>query len=92
MERVARNRDMPQEQCMVSSPIHPLGTWLWVYGKNTGNLELCFVTDISHPRDRERHIRTRRVIELGYNEALRMCGRKHMKDPPTSCPVMTVKL
>ena len=77
---------------MISSPIYPVGTILWVYGANTDNLERCFVMDTSAPMDKQRHIRMRRVIELGYNEALRMCGRKHMYDPPTRCPVWVISL
>jgi hypothetical protein len=77
---------------MVSSHTYEVGTMLWVYGKNTDVLLHCRVTDISAPKDRQRHIRTGRVIEAGYTEAIRLCGRKHMHDPPAKCPVTVVKL
>ncbi len=90
MERVARNRDMVQEQCMVSSPVYPLGTWLWVYGERTGVLLLCRVTDVSHPRDKARHLRTGRVVEIGYTVTRALCGttRGSVKE----CPVTIVRL
>jgi hypothetical protein len=90
MERVSRNRDMPIADCMVSSPRYPLGTMLWVYGANTDTLLHCRVTDVSHPRDRTRHLRTQREVELGFTEAKRLCGAKAMKDRPERCPVIVV--
>ena len=90
MAQVARNRAMQPAACMVSRPRGPIGGWVWIYGLNTDNLERCLVVDVSAPKDYQRHIRTRRVIELGYNEAVRMCGRNHMKDPPTKCPVLVI--
>jgi hypothetical protein len=92
MERVARNRDMPHADCMVSSPRYPLGTMIWVYGRNTDTLLHCRVTDVSHPRDKARHLRTRRVVELGYTEAERLCGLRAMRDRPEKCPVIVVNL
>ena len=87
MERVARNRHMSIVPCMVSSPVLPLGTWVIVHGKNTDRVLECRVTDVSHPRDKARHLRTKRVIELGYASAEAICGKEHMRDPPTKCPV-----
>lgn len=92
MERVSRNRDMPLVGCMVSSPYYPIGTWVIVYGVNTDRAIRCRVTDVSAPKDRDRHIRTKRIAELGYTEAERLCGPDHMDDPPTSCPVIVVRL
>lgn len=86
MERVADNRGMAHAACMVSSPTYPLGTRLMVYGVATHTLLDCVVTDVSHPRDRARHIRTRRVVELGFIEAVRLCGQT--TEPPGKCPVM----
>jgi hypothetical protein len=90
MERVSANRGMAQTDCMISSPVYPLGTWLWVYGGKTDTLLLCRITDVSHPIDRQRHIRTGRIVELGFTEARRLCGttRGSVKE----CPVLTVKL
>ena len=92
MERVARVRDMPPADCMVSSPVYPIGTWVWVVGLNTGAVERCRVTDVSADKDRARHLRTKRVAELGYQEARRFCGAQHMRDRPEQCPIIVVKL
>lgn len=90
MERVSRKRGLPIVDCMVSSPVYPIGTWVWVYGSNTGALEHCRVTDVSHPRDKARHLRTKRVAELGYNEAIRFCSRKHINHRPEQCPITVI--
>lgn len=75
---------------MVSSPVWPLGTQLWVYGERTGQLLDCTVMDVSHPRDRERHIRTRRVVELSFEVTEALCGST--KERVVDCPVIVVKL
>ena len=87
MERVARNRHMAIVPCMISSPVLPLGTIVTVYGENTHRALECVVFDVSAPKDKARHIRTKRVIELGYASAEAICGKEHMRDPPTKCPV-----
>ena len=90
MARVARNRDMLPVACMVSSPVWPLGTELWVFGHATGVLLRCEVFDVSHPRDRARHVRTRRVIEISHENARQLCGSTRGR--PVDCPVTIVKL
>ena len=92
MERVSRVRDLPAVECMVSSPYYSIGTWVWVWGRNTNALERCRVTDVSAAKDRERHIRTKRVVELGYEEALRFCGEEHMQHRPEQCPVIVLRI
>lgn len=92
MERVSRNRDLPAVECMVSSPYYEIGTWVWVWGRNTNALERCRITDVSAAKDRERHIRTKRVIEVGYEEARRICGEEHMRDRPEQCPVIVLRI
>jgi len=74
MQRVAARRGLSTTACMVSSPIYPIGTWLYVYGKRTGALRYCRVTDVSHPRDRQRHIDTDRWVELDYAVTRDICG------------------
>jgi hypothetical protein len=91
MERVSRNRDLPLAGCMVSSPYYDVGEWVLVYGVNTDRALRCRITDVSHPRDRARHIRTRRVTELSYEAALALCGRKHINHRPEQCPVTVVR-
>lgn len=92
MERVSHNRRLPTVECMVSSPYYRVGTWVWVWGLNTNALERCRVTDVSQARDRERHIRTKRIVELGYTEALRFCGEEHMQHRPEQCPVIVIRI
>jgi hypothetical protein len=76
---------------MVSSPFYDIGTRVIVYGPNTDRALSCVVVDVSHPRDRARHIRTKRVVELGYPAALALCGRKHINHRPEQCPVVVVR-
>lgn len=90
MERVALRRDMQPAACMVSSPVWPLGTDLWVYGEKTQALLHCTVTDVSHPRDRVRHIRTKRVVELSYEVTRDLCGTTRGR--PDECPVVVVRI
>jgi hypothetical protein len=91
MERVARNRGMDVAGCMVSSPFYDIGTRVIVYGRNTDRALSCTVVDVSHPRDRARHIRTKRITELSYPAALALCGRKHINHRPEQCPVVVFR-
>lgn len=90
MAQVARNRGMETSACMVSSPIYPLGTHVWVYGVATGVLLPCTVVDVSHPRDKARHIRTGRVVEISHENAVALCGTT--KGSVKECPVRVYKL
>jgi hypothetical protein len=90
MTRVAQHRAMQPSACMVSSPIWPLGTQLWVYGERTGELLDCTVVDVSAPKDAARHIRTRRVVELSFEVTKALCGST--RERVIDCPVMVVKL
>lgn len=92
MERVAHNRAMGSVPCMVSSAYYPLGTWLYVWGKNTRRLRSCRVTDESGPNDRRRHQRTGRIVELSYEMAIELCGRQHLNHRPEQCPVDVIHL
>jgi hypothetical protein len=92
MERVARVRDLAPVDCMVSSPRYEVGAWIWVYGANTGTLLHCRVTDVSQTRDRARHLRTKREVELGFEEAQRLCGASALDKRPEQCPVIVVKV
>lgn len=90
MAQVADNRGMERVGCMVSSPTAYIGAWVYVYGANTGALRYCRVTDTSQAIDRARHIRTGRVVELSHRDAVSLCGREHINDPPEDCPVWVV--
>ena len=92
MEQVSRNRDLPIVSCMVSSPYYDIGEWVYVYGVNTGALRWCRVTDVSRPEHRQRHRRIGWIAELGFNEALSLCGKAHINDPPKRCPVIVFRL
>lgn len=71
-EQVARNRGMAVERCMVASPVHSLGAWLYVEGRTGARLR-CKVLDTSKPQDRPRHIRMR-TIELDPKSGAILCG------------------
>lgn len=83
-EMVARNRGMAVERCMVASPVHPLGAWLLVEGREGRRLR-CKVVDVSAPRDRARHIK-RRIIEVDPASGAVLCG-KQWKGRAVECPV-----
>lgn len=98
MESAAYNRGMPIVSCMVSSPVYPLGTWVYIQGLNTGKILLCRVTDVSadvdtsnNPKssgltDRQRHIRDLLWAELGYLNTVDICGSTKL--PNRQCPIM----
>jgi hypothetical protein len=90
MTKVARARDMAPVGCMVSSPVHPIGTWVYVYGKRTGVLLYCRVTDVSHTKDQARHLRTHRIVELSYEVAEVLCGST--RERAVDCPVMVIRI
>ena len=90
MAKVAHRRDIVAEGCMISSARHPIRTKLYVYGVRTGELLTCIVVDVSHPRDKARHIRTGREIEVSWEDALRICGSR--RERPTDCPVIVVQI
>lgn len=90
MERVADIRGMERVGCMVSSPIVDIGEWVYVYGVQTQALRYCQVTDTSQARDRARHIRTGRIVELDYESTIALCGTT--RDRPEQCPVVVVHL
>jgi hypothetical protein len=92
MERVSRNRDLPIVSCMVSSPTLAVGSWVYIWGRNTHTLRYCRITDVSGPKDKARHIRTKRVAELSYDAALSLCGKAAMKKRPESCPIIIIQV
>ena len=89
MERVSHNRNMPVVPCMIASPTLPIGAWVWVYGKGTGALQHCRVTDTSAPRDKARHIRLKRV-ELSYSAAQVLCST--MRGKPEECEILVIRV
>jgi hypothetical protein len=90
MERVSRVRDLPIVSCMVASPLEEIGAWVYVYGVRTGALRYCRVTDTSQARDRARHLRTRRYVELDYGNTIAICGTTRGR--ADACPVVVVRI
>jgi hypothetical protein len=85
MLRVSRRRKLEAAACMVSRPRGPIGGWVYVHGERTGATLKCLVTDVSHPRDLKRHLRTRRIVELSWEVTRAICGTT--RGSPTQCPV-----
>jgi hypothetical protein len=88
MAKVAARRDMRPVACMVSSPIHPIGGWQYVYGVRTGALRFCKIVDVSHPRDVERHIRTMRIAEIAFEDTRALCGST--RERVVDCPIIVI--
>lgn len=87
MEQVARRRNMTLVDCMISSPWHPLNTWMRIESNVNGEIAYCRTTDVSAPRDRARHKR-RQLIELDWQTAKRLCAISRVAErPPRACPV-----
>lgn len=87
MERVARRRGMELVDCMMTSPWHPLNTWIRIESKVNGEVAMCRTTDLSAPRDKRRH-QKQRLIEVDWKTARRLCAiRRVNQKPPRSCPV-----
>ncbi len=86
MDRVAVNRGMPSVGCMISSPLYPIGEWVYVYGKVTGERLKCRITDTSAPKDKARHIRNRLFVELNYDSAYTICGS--VTNSNKECPIL----
>ncbi len=84
MDRVAVRRGLPVTDCMLASPLHPIGAWVEVWGLNTNERQMCQVVDTSQPRDRARHIRTR-LVELRWESAALLCGNTTLRND--ECPV-----
>lgn len=87
MERVAQYRDLPQEDCMVSTPYTDnIGSWVIVESPYA-TLQ-CQITDVSHPRDKARHIRTGTAAELSFEAAKRLCHITRVAEKSKyECPV-----
>lgn len=95
MAKVAHRRHIAPatpSECIVSSPRYPLRTQLYVYGVNTGILKKCLVVDVSADRDRPRHLRTGREVELSWELTPVFCGPEGRRSRPEACPVIVIKL
>lgn len=91
MEKVSRNRNMQIVECMVSSPYYEIGDWLLITSSHY--IQICRKTDTSHPNDKARHIKTRRIIELDFNSAKKLCNISRVgQEKPEKCPIKVTKL
>jgi hypothetical protein len=88
MRAVAERRNLRPAACMVASPHYAIGDWVWLYGLQTRRLLRCQVVDVSAPKDRARHHRTRRVVELSYENTRAVCGA--LRERADHCPVVVV--
>ena len=96
MELMATRRGSAVSSCLFAHPVLPIGGWAWIRGMRTGHMERCRQVDTSQDidttghnsgeSDRQRHIRTKRV-ELGHDEALRICGGG-WEGAAMECPVV----
>lgn len=92
MEKVAQRRHMEIVPCMVSSPYYPIGTWVYVWSHNHSILRHCRVTDVSHPKDAPRHKRTKRIVEIAYENVAELCGEQFINSRPEMCPVTVLRV
>jgi hypothetical protein len=90
MARVAERRGMDVGGCMVSSAQYEIGVSVYVIGVNTGTIRLCTVVDVSHPRDKARHLKTRRIAEISHEDARAICGT--VSGSSGECPIVLVRL
>ena len=87
MEKVAARRKMQRVDCMISSPWHPLNTWIRLESQKNGEVAYCRTTDVSAPVDKARHKRLQ-IIELDWVTAQRLCEvRRVAAQSPRNCPV-----
>lgn len=96
MAAMASKRGVVTSECYFAHPTLPIGSQAWIRGVRTGHEELCVQADTSQhtdtsgrhsaESDRARHIRLRR-IELGYDEARRICPQG-WQGKATECAVV----
>lgn len=76
--------------CMVSSPRYDIGAWVYVWGVTTKVLRHCKVVDVSGPKDRERHLRTHREVEIAFENTVDLCGTTRGR--VVDCPVIVIRI
>lgn len=85
MRKVAIRRGLEPRPCMISRIDGPIGGFAWVHGLKTDKWLYCLIVDVSAPKDRKRHIQTKRIIEVSHENALAICGST--RNGPKQCPV-----
>jgi hypothetical protein len=88
MERVAHNRGLKTTDCMIASPFHRIGKWVYIQSQKNDKVRLCRVVDVPHPKDKASIIRRRIIAELDFNSAKELCEIAHVnQEPPKRCPI-----
>lgn len=85
MLRVARNRGIEPQYCMISSTYEPIGTWVTVTSKVTGATLDCLTIDVPQERHRASIISRGIIAEVSYSNALEICGSR--RKAPRDCPI-----
>lgn len=91
MARVARNRGIPWQPCMVAytyAKDADMGrVWLRVEGVKTGIGFRCLVVDIPRPgKDKANLIKRGIIVELDFRSSQAICGL-HWRGAARECPV-----
>jgi hypothetical protein len=86
MIRVAHNRGIPVENCMIAATHERIGTWVTVTGIRTKKSLTCLVVDVPAPKDRRTIERRNIVVEIQHKHAITLCGST--REPPRMCPVL----
>ena len=85
MARVASNRGIAHQRCMIAATHEPLRSWVRVTSLTTGAVLDCLVVDIPHPRDRKEVIRRGIIAEVAFENAIEVCGSTRQR--PQDCQV-----
>lgn len=88
MNKVAHNRNLPIQDCMIATPYYKIGTWLHIHSLKNDKWADCYVMDIPQPRDRAGIITRGIVVEFNWQTATWMCDLEYVdQEPPSACPV-----
>lgn len=85
MERVATNRGIPHEDCMIAATFERLGTWVTVTSLLNNVSRSCLVVDVPRARDRAQIERKGIIAELSYEMAWEIC--QSVRRSPQECPI-----
>lgn len=95
MQKVAKNRGIEPQDCMLSTDLYPLETPVYVESLVDGvevTLE-CLVVDHSMPKDKARHLKNKLYAELDFNSAKQICNISKVAEKPwRECPVNIWKI
>lgn len=95
MQKVAKNRGIEPQDCMLSTDLFPLETQVYVESKIDGVdvVLTCLVVDHSAPRDKARHLKNKLYAELDFGSARKVCNISKVSEKPwRQCPINIWKL